>query len=132
MDCIAFGPDLALGIPVMDQSHRIIFDLLEAMQHLPRPAFDDACRQLATELAEDLSEENRLMRAINYEAILVHQAAHESLLKAIHQVQCLLDKGDEIGSREIVDSLPNWVEAHINTMDLALAVEVTKRSRQKR
>lgn len=128
MDCVVFGPDLALGIPVMDQSHRVIFDLLEAMQHLPRPFFDVACRQLAAELAEDLAEENRLMRTINYEAILVHQATHESLLDAIDQAQCLLDKDDEIGSREIIDSLPNWVEAHINTMDLALAVEVTKRS----
>jgi hemerythrin-like metal-binding protein len=110
----------------MDQSHRIVFELLEAMQHLPRPAFDDACRQLASELTEDLIEENRLMRSIDYAAALVHQTAHDSLLEAIDQAQCLLADGDEVRARAIVSTLPNWVEAHINTMDLALAVEVTR------
>lgn len=126
MDCIVFGPNLALGIPVMDQSHRIIFNLLDAMQDLPRPVFDDALRQLAIELTEDLAEENRLMRAINYDATLVHQAAHESLLEATERAQRLLANDDKLGTREIIDSLANWIEAHINTMDLALAVEITK------
>lgn len=126
MDSIIFGPDLALGIPVMDQSHRIVLDLLEAMQRLPRPAFDDACRRLATELAADLTEENRLMRDINYVPSVVHQAAHNSLLAEIDRAQCLLALGDETGSREIIRSLPEWVEAHINTMDLALAIAVTR------
>jgi len=126
MDCIVFGPDLALGIPVMDQSHRIIFNLLDAMQDLPRPAFDGALRQLAIELTEDLAEENRLMQAINYEATLVHHAAHESLLETIERAQRLLANDDKLGTREIIDSLANWIEAHINTMDLALAVEITK------
>ncbi|KQV56384.1 MULTISPECIES: hypothetical protein [unclassified Duganella] len=46
MDSVVFGPDLALGIPVLDQSHRIVFDMLDAMAGLPRPAFDQACREL--------------------------------------------------------------------------------------
>jgi hemerythrin len=126
MDPIVFGPDLALGIPVMDHSHRIVFDLLEAMRLLPRPAFDDACRRLSTELAADLSEENQLMRDINYAPAVVHQAAHNSLLAEIDRAQCLLANGDETGSREIIRSLPDWVEAHINTMDLAWAIAVTR------
>jgi len=126
MDSIVFGPDLALGIPVMDQSHRIIFDLLEAMQHLPRPAFDEACQRLANELATDLEEENQLMRTINYAPADVHQAAHSCIVAAIARAQCLLANGNEVGSREIVRSLPDWLEAHINTMDLALAVAVTR------
>jgi len=126
MDSIVFGPDLALGIPVMDQSHRVIFNLLEAMQRLPRPDFDDSCRRLATELAADLTEENRLMRAINYAAADVHHAAHDSLQAEIDEAQCLLATGDEAGARAIIRSLPGWVEAHINTMDLALAIAVTR------
>lgn len=126
MDSIVFGPDLALGIPVMDQSHRIIFDLLEAMQLLPRPAFDNACQLLARELATDLEEENRLMRTIDYALADVHKAAHNYIIATIAQAQCSLVNGDEISSREIVRSLPDWLEAHINTMDLALAVAVTK------
>jgi hypothetical protein len=42
MDSIVFGPDLALGIPELDQSHRVVFDMLDAMDGLPRPAFDQA------------------------------------------------------------------------------------------
>jgi len=126
MDSIVFGPDLALGIPVMDQSHRIIFELLETMRHLPRPAFDEACQRLATELATDLNEETRLMRAINYAPADVHKAAHNGILTAISQAQCQLASDDEFEAREIIRSLPDWLEAHINTMDLALAVALTK------
>lgn len=122
MDSIVFGPDLALGIPVMDQSHRAIFDLLESMQALPRPAFDEACHTLAAEFAEDLAEENRLMESIGYPLAATHRAAHDSLLACLDQALCLLASGDEAGARQIVHSLPDWIEAHINTMDLALAI----------
>lgn len=122
MDSHVFGPDLALGIPVMDQSHRIIFDLLESIEGLARPAFDEACHKLAAELAEDLAEENHLMDSINYPLAVAHRAAHDSLLASIDQALCLLAAGDEHGARRIVHHLADWIEAHINTMDLALAV----------
>jgi len=126
MDRIVFGPDLALGIPVMDQSHRIVFGLLEAMQDLPRPDFDNACDQLAAELATDLAEENQLMRSIDYAATDVHQAAHDCLLTEVGRTQRQLASGDETGARKIIHSLSHWLEAHINTMDLALAIAVSR------
>lgn len=126
MDSIVFGPDLALGIPVMDQSHRIIFDLLESMQALPRPEFDAACHKLAAEFAEDLAEENRLMDSIQYPHAATHRAAHASLLAELDKALGLLAAGDEAAARAIVRALPDWVEAHINTMDLALAVAASR------
>ncbi|WP_342118707.1 bacteriohemerythrin [Pseudoduganella sp. OTU4001] len=122
MDSIVFGPDLALGIPVMDQSHRIIFDLLQSIDALPRPAFEEACHQLAEEFAQDLAEENHLMEAIGYPLAATHRAAHDSLLASLDQACCLLAAGDESSARRMVRALPDWVEAHINTMDLALAI----------
>jgi hemerythrin-like metal-binding protein len=126
MDSIVFGPDLALGIPVMDQSHRIIFDLLDSLDTLPRPAFDAACHRLADEIAEDLAEENRLMDSIHYPLAAVHRAAHESMQAKLGELLCLLVADDEEGARAIVRAMPDWVEAHINTMDLALAVALSK------
>lgn len=125
MDSIVFGPDLALGIPVMDQSHRIIFDLLDSLDSLPRPAFDETCHRLANEFAEDLAEENRLMDAIGYPLAAVHRAAHESMQAMLGQLLCMLASDDEEGARAIVRAMPDWVEAHINTMDLALAVALS-------
>jgi len=126
MDSIVFGPDLALGIPVLDQSHRIVLDMLEAMENLPRPAFDKACRELATEFMEHLREENSLMERIDYPAAQVHRAAHGNLLERISRVLRLLRDGEEATARDIVRSLPDWLEAHINTMDLALAIAVSR------
>ena len=126
MDSIVFGPDLALGIPVLDQSHRIVFVMLEAMESLPRPAFDQACRELATEFIEHLREENSLMERIDYAAAQAHRAAHGNLLERIARVLRLLRDGEEATARDIVRSLPDWLEAHINTMDLALAIAVSR------
>lgn len=126
MDSIVFGPDLALGIPVLDQSHRIVFDMLEAMENMPRPAFDKACRELATEFMEHLREENSLMERIDYPAARVHRAAHGNLLERISRVLRLLRDGEESTARDIVRTLPDWIEAHINTMDLALAIAVSR------
>lgn len=126
MDSIAFGPDLALGIPVLDQSHRIVFDMLEAMESLPRPAFDKACHELAAELIEHLKEENSLMARIGYPAAPAHRAAHGHLLERVSRVLRLLRDGEETTARQVVSSLPDWIEAHINTMDLALAIAVSR------
>jgi len=126
MDSFILGPGLALGIPVLDQSNRIVFELLERMQDLPRPEFDQACKRLASELAEDLAEENQLMRAINYAAAEAHEEAHVGLLDAVEHAQSLLVRGDLVNSRAIIRSLSNWIEAHINTMDLALAIAITR------
>ncbi|WP_028102747.1 bacteriohemerythrin [Pseudoduganella violaceinigra] len=126
MDSIVFGPDLALGIPVLDQSHRVIFDLLESMAAMPRPAFDQACRTLAVEIMEDLREENNLMERIGYPAAEAHRCAHGKLLASVAHILPLLRDGKEAAARQIVRSLPDWIEAHINTMDLALAVAVSR------
>jgi len=126
MDSIVFGPDLALGIPVLDQSHRIVFDMLDAMESLPRPAFDAACRELATEFMEPLREENRLMERIGYPAAQAHRAAHGNLLEKVARALRLLRDNEEATAREVIRTLPDWLEAHINTMDLALAVAVSR------
>ena len=126
MDSIVFGPDLALGIPVLDQSHRIVFDMLEAMDGLPRPAFDAACRDLAAEFIEHLREENSLMERIGYPAAPAHRAAHGNLLEQMARVLRLLRDGEESTARDVVRRMPDWIEAHINTMDLALAVAVSR------
>ncbi|MGW8392330.1 bacteriohemerythrin [Pseudoduganella sp. HUAS MS19] len=126
MDSIVFGPDLALGIPVLDQSHRIVFDMLEAMAALPRPAFDTACRDLAAEILEHLREENRLMERIAYPAAQAHRAAHGNLLEKVARVLRLLKDNEEATARGIIRTLPDWLAAHINTMDLALAVAASK------
>lgn len=122
MDTIVFGPDLALGIPVLDQSHRVILDLLGSMNDLPRSAFDEACRQLACEFIEHLREENALMDRISYPGTAVHRKAHDQVLASIESLLRMLANGNEAGARQIVAGLPDWLEAHINTMDLALAV----------
>ena len=128
MDTIVFGPDLALGIPVLDQSHRIVFDMLESMENMPRPAFDKACRALAAEFIEHLREENRLMEQIAYPAMQAHRAAHGTLLEAVARILRLLRADDEAAARGLVRTLPDWIEAHINTMDLGLAVAVSRQS----
>jgi hemerythrin-like metal-binding protein len=126
MDSIVFGPNLALGIPVLDQSHRIVFDMLEAMASLPRPAFDEACRALAAELGEHLREEASLMAQIGYTAAPAHRAAHDELLENVARVLRLLQDGQDKAAREFIGALPDWLEAHINTMDLALAVAASQ------
>jgi len=126
MDSIVFGPDLALGIPELDQSHRIVFDMLDAMENLPRPAYDKACQELAAEFIEHLREENTLMQRIAYPAAKVHRAAHGNLLERIARALRLLSDGEEATARQIVRTLPDWIEAHINTMDLALALAASR------
>lgn len=127
MDMHVFGPDLALGIPALDQGHKVIFDLLIGLESLPRPQFDDACRELVAELSEDIQNEEELMASIAYPNAEVHCAAHARLLECLDHAMVLLARGDEASARRAIHFLPEWIEAHINTMDLALAVALSKR-----
>jgi len=115
-----------LGVPVIDQAHRVIFKLLDGLERLPRPAFDNACQQLIKEFIEDLNEENRLMDDLDYPQAPEHRAAHDRLLEALHNAVHLLRRGDEQSARRAVHFLPEWIDKHINTMDLALAVALLR------
>jgi hemerythrin len=66
------------------------------------------------------------MDRIGYPAAPAHRAAHGELLDAIGRVLQLLQDGEEGAARRIVGTFPDWIEAHINTMDLALAVAVSR------
>jgi hemerythrin len=66
------------------------------------------------------------MAQIGYTAAPAHRAAHDELLENVARVLRLLQDGQDKAAREIIGTLPDWLEAHINTMDLALAVAASQ------
>ena len=77
-------------------------------------------------LVEHLREENSLMERIGYPAAQAHRIAHGHLLEQVARALRLLQDNEEATARDIIRALPEWLEAHINTMDLALAVAVSR------
>lgn len=114
-----------LGIAAIDHAHADLLDLLVRMRHLTEGEFPAACATLAACLQRDFAEEEQLMEAAGYYALAVHRAEHRQVLDRLRLATAAFEAGDPAPLRGTVLELSDWLEAHIVTMDMALAVALT-------
>ncbi|HEU4776780.1 MAG TPA: hemerythrin family protein [Telluria sp.] len=111
-------PDMALGIPLMDEAHKALAQQISALQQLPEDsAFDTGLARLTESLEADFRAEEQLMEAIAYPAIRSHREQHARVLATLHS----LADGDHAARRRVVALLLPWFHVHLETADTALA-----------
>lgn len=118
-----------LGIAAIDHAHADLLELLARLRHLTEDEFPQACTTLAACLKRDFAEEERLMETARYDALAVHRAEHTRVLEQLRQATAAFESGDPAPLRSTVLELSDWLEAHIVTMDMALAVALTVAAR---
>ncbi|MBA5603971.1 hemerythrin family protein [Duganella sp. FT3S] len=111
-------PDMALGVPLMDDAHQALAQQISALQHMPEAGdFDAGLARLTEALEADFRAEEELMEAINYPAIRSHREQHARVLGTLHS----LEGGDHASRRRAVELLLPWFHVHLETADTALA-----------
>lgn len=111
-------PDMALGIPLMDDAHQALAQQITALQQVPEDgAFDSGLARLTESLEADFRAEEQIMEAIAYPAIRSHREQHARVLATLHG----LADGDHAARRRAVELLLPWFHVHLETADTALA-----------
>ena len=111
--------DTTLGIPEMDQAHKELFFMLAQLQDASDEDFAAGSQELMRALEEDLRAEDNLMTASGYERRAEHTAEHMRIMACLRHA---MEAEDCAYGRKAVRLLAVWLQAHMDTMDVALAV----------
>jgi hemerythrin-like metal-binding protein len=111
--------DTTLGIPEMDAAHKELFYMLAQLQDASDEDFASGSHELLRALEEDLRAEDELMSCHAYNDRDAHLAEHARILACLRHA---MDAEDRCQARRAMRLLPVWLQAHMNTMDVALAV----------
>ncbi len=118
--CVA---EMSSGVPMMDQLHHDIFEALEKVSRSTDQAFSNEYRIFVAKMEYAFRREDQWMEEIDLPASNLHQEQHARVLGALHNVHSRVMDGELRLGREVVDHLlPQWLEFHISTVDMALAL----------
>lgn len=122
-------PDMALGVPAIDEAHEALFDELARLAQLADPQFSVGFRELIAAVERDFREEEDLMEEIGFPSLANHREQHARVLSGLHHAWAAVDEGDVEQGRHALTLLPQWLLFHQATMDLALAaaLEIVQR-----
>lgn len=118
MEQAEWTPDMALGIPLMDDAHRILVEQIHALQQADGADFGSGLALLIDSLEADFRAEEQIMEAIAYPAIRDHREQHARVLATLHG----LDTDDMGAARRAVSLILPWFHLHLSTADTALGI----------
>ena len=118
MERIAWAPQMAVGIPTIDLAHQALIGQIARLLDQPDRQFEQGLAALVEHLETDFREEELLMEEIDYPGIPAHREQHARVLATLHG----LAPEDLAAARRAVSLLPLWFQAHLATMDAALAI----------
>lgn len=118
MEHVGWDTQMEVGIPLMDLAHRALIAQIAHQLELPDQDFNQGLALLVEHLETDFREEEQLMEEIDYPGIAAHREQHARVLATLHG----LASDDLAAARRAVSLLPLWFQAHLATMDTALAI----------
>lgn len=122
MKKLVWSPQMALGIPAMDDSHQEFVEQLAHLMNASDAEFSAGLATLIARIERDFREEEELMEEIDFPGLHSHREQHARVLSALHHVIPDVMQGNCAPARKAIELLPQWFQFHLSTMDTALAV----------
>lgn len=104
MAALQWSDELALDLPLMDDTHREFVALLQAVEEADDAGLIDAWQALVEHTAAHCGQEDRWMQATRFAAGNCHSTQHQMVLKIMREGE-----------------LAVWFPQHTDAMDAALA-----------
>lgn len=140
VQAIAWRPDFATGVGIMDDQHRILVKMLnEANAQLsdtsPLTEFESVVKGLLSYAGYHFQTEEKLMAEHGYDKSKAAQAAehikaHRGFAEKVVMTQDQLKAGKRIAKKDLVEFLGNWLTHHILHTDKELGAFVRDKMTQ--
>ena len=109
-------------LPEIDAEHRALYRLGDDLHKaLLSGAETSRLKPILTNLLESAEEhfrhEERLMRAIHYDAFAWHKHQHDAARKTCKELAGRLEAGDVAGAGELLHFLSGWLRDHMSVAD---------------
>jgi hemerythrin-like metal-binding protein len=124
MSSLQWSAELALDMPVMDQTHREFVDLLAALEHAGDAQLIDAAQALITHTEQHFAQEDAWMHDSPCGSTGCHTNQHRVVLHVMNECLRLAGTGQLDVLRELAKELAVWFPQHAMSMDAALAAHL--------
>lgn len=119
----------SIYLPEVDAEHRAIFQQGNELQKaLMAGAGLAQLRPMLANLLESTVQhfrhEERLMRAIHYEAFAWHKHQHDTALKRSKKLAKRVEAGDSAASGELLAYLSEWLHSHVTVSDRMMSARL--------
>jgi hemerythrin-like metal-binding protein len=117
---IAWSPELATGVPALDDLHITTFEKLSEMSSIADADFRNHYGDMVANMEKIFTREEQWMEETEFPGIKTHRE------HALHHIHPQVTSGNAVLGRKVIeDLLPQWLAFHISTMDMAWAMQIT-------
>ena len=129
MDCIEWNDDCSVGVQLIDEHHRHLFELLKnlflACNHKEQT---DNSEEIIDELVDyatyHFAAEEQLMDTTRYYDTTRHKMEHQRFVERVSEFQHDLLKDRKVYLIELISFLGNWLIHHIMEVDKKLGLHL--------
>ena len=124
---LAWNDDLALGVPVMDDDHKRILELVQALFNVllnraSESLVNDAVLELVNHTCAHFEREERAMVENHYPEYAQHKAEHTKLTEEISKIIALVkQENSPTISEPLLNFMAEWVVLHTKGADRKFA-----------
>lgn len=113
---------------MMREAYHRINGSIEQLSRAPDHLFGREYQALVDMLETAFRAEETAMEMRNYRAVRSHREQHARVLATLHQIEPKVMQGDLRLGRTALGLLPNWLDLHRNSMDLAVVAALQRHS----
>ena len=124
MPTLQWSDTLALGLPMMDDTHREFVDLLAKVVNAPDDTLLPLWRELVAHTDEHFAREDRWMTATGFASSNCHSTQHQVVLQVMREGDIRGTAGELAVVRQMADELGTWFPMHAQAMDATLALHL--------
>lgn len=136
-DIITWGPKYATGVSSIDKQHKELVDLTNKLYHacLNRnedvdATFRDAMHRLVEYVRFHFSDEEILLKRIQFPDYIEHKKEHEKLILEILDASKNYGAGNKFVPSQCVRTLKDWIFSHIAVSDKVITAYVREQKKK--
>ena len=124
MSCFDWSPELETGYKVVDDQHKQLFALANALQGCAlAPARDadavgEAVYGLTDYVIEHFTAEEALMRLFEYPEVGLHKMLHDQLTSDVLSLAARYFNGEDVPAEAVSTFVAEWLREHIGSQDM--------------
>jgi len=128
-----WGEELSVGVPRMDDQHRVLLRLINRIADLTDSGGGGAAirvvlGQLVDYTKFHFKDEEKLMEVTGFKELAGHRKVHEGFVAEVGRLVAMATEGDSIDASTLLPVLKDWLIRHIQGTDKIYGAHVVAKS----
>ena len=125
MALIKWRDELKVGIEEIDEDHRALIELINALYDVMQLGADQVqvvglLGEIYTQIASHFALEEKLMREMRYGDYVIHKEDHDTLLDELREIMDEVEDDGSFDAVQLSSDLNRWFSDHFAEFDARL------------